>query len=118
VGIVDVLLEHILRLVTYLFRSIPRWLRTSGTRTWPCSEATVTSQPTVSRGLGCPVVEFSYSYRHQGELYTGLHDEPFLLDDSVAEYVARFAEGQKFVVRVKANHPEISTTREQDQVMQ
>jgi len=118
VGFVDVLFEQALRVVVYLFRSVLHWLRETGSQTWPHSEATVTAQPTVSQGFGCPMVEFSYSYRYNGELYTGLHDEPFLLDGSVSEYIARFSKGQTFVVRVKADHPEISTSREQDQVMQ
>jgi hypothetical protein len=47
-----------------------------------------------------------------------LHDEPFVADKSVKEYVARFSEGRKFTVRVKADNPEVSKMREQDQMTQ
>jgi hypothetical protein len=60
-------------------------------------------------------VEIAYSFRFKGELYTGLHEEPFLLGDSVADYVERFAEGRSAVVRVKPGNPEVSVLCEDDQ---
>jgi hypothetical protein len=60
-------------------------------------------------------VEVVYSYRLNGELYPGIHEEPFLLADSLAEYLERFGAGRSLVVRVKANAPEVSVVREGDQ---
>jgi hypothetical protein len=58
-----------------------------------------------------------YSYRVEEELYTGLHEEPFLLADSLADYISRFSNGRKFVVRVTPSEPQISIVRELDQVI-
>jgi len=73
----------------------------------------VTADPTVSSGYGGRSVEIVYSYRVDGELYTGLHDEPCLLSES--EYMERFTKGSTFVVRVKPDAPEVSVVRDEDQ---
>lgn len=117
-GLVDVILEHFIRLVVFLMKSVAQSLKTPGARTWPCAEATVTDEPVVLRTLGCPTVEIVYSYRVEGELYTGLHEEPFLLADSLTDFVGRCSKGQSFLVRYKPGKPEISAVRQQDQAMQ
>ncbi len=117
-GFVDVFLEHILRCIIYSFKSVVHSVTAAGTGEWPCAEATVTAQPMISQGFGCATVEVVYSYRFDAELYTGIHEEPFLLDHSPADYVARFSKGRMFVVRVKPSDPEVSAVREGDQVME
>jgi hypothetical protein len=62
-----------------------------------------------------PRVEIVYAFRVNGELYTGLHEEPFLLTKSLTEYVERFREGTLIVVRVKPNNPEVSVVCDKDQ---
>jgi hypothetical protein len=98
----------------YLFKVVMYWLRARGSSEWPTANATVTAPPTSTSGYGCPSVEIVYSYRFEGELYNGFHEEPFLLVDSVTEYVTRFVEGSRFVVRVKPGEPEVSIVREGD----
>ncbi len=93
-GFVDVLLEHMLRFLIYSFKWVVQSVKAAGTGKWPFTEATVRAPPTTSRGLGCPIIEVVYSYRFQGELYTGLHEEPFLLEHSLAEYAERFSDGR------------------------
>jgi len=44
-----------------------------------------------------------------------MHEEPFLLAGSVAEYLERFGEGRNIVVRVKPGNPEVSIMCEGDQ---
>jgi hypothetical protein len=117
-GLIDVLFEQLLRLIIYLFRSVVLWIKQAGTGSWACSEATVIAEPSVSRGFWRPTVEVVYSYRIEGELHTGLHEEPFLSADSLKEYVARFSNGRKFVVRFNAVKPDHSVIRQQDQVME
>jgi hypothetical protein len=117
VGFFEVILEYVFRAIISSFKLIVLWVKTLGTSHWSCVEAIVTDQPMVSLQFGCPSVEVVYSYRIDGELYTGLHDEPFLMDDSQEEYIARFSTGRKFMVRVKPNSPEISIVREQDQTV-
>jgi hypothetical protein len=114
--VVEAVLEYILRAILYLFKTIVRSISTIGSNKWSCAEADVTAAPTASHGPGCPTVEVVYSYRFEGELYTGLHEEAFLLGDSQADYMARFSNGRNFVVRVKPGEPEISIVRDRDQV--
>ena len=40
--------------------------------------ATITAPPVGSPRFSCPSVEIVYSYRFEGELYTGIHEESFL----------------------------------------
>ena len=101
--------------VGYLFRIIDNWYKSRGSSRWSTAEAVVTASPTESQGYGGPTVEIVYSYRFKGELYTGIHEEPFLRGDSIAEYVNRFPEGRRFVIRVNATDPQVSTVRDEDQ---
>ncbi|HET9305752.1 MAG TPA: hypothetical protein VFO46_06980 [Candidatus Sulfotelmatobacter sp.] len=108
--------EYIVRALLLSFKTIVHWMKSAGASKWSCAEGTVTAQPTISRLPGL-TVEVVYSYRFKGELYTGFHEEPFFLADSVTEYIDRFSSERKFVVRVKPNEPEISLVREEDQAI-
>jgi hypothetical protein len=110
----DALFEYLLKAVPYAFSAIVHWLKMSGSGQWPPATGTVTAPPTTSSGLGCPRVEIVYSYRVQGELYTGIHEEHFLATDSLTDYVERFGEGRGIVVRVKPDEPEVSLVCEDD----
>jgi hypothetical protein len=103
-------------LVGYSFRAIAHWLRARGSANWPTAEATVTAEPLGSHSYGGPTVEIVYSYRFENELYTGMHEEPFLSSDAMVEFVERFSKGRKFVVRVKADEPELSILWDEDQI--
>ncbi len=111
----DALFEYLLKAIGYALRAVVRWPRVWGCDKWPLANATVTAPPTRSSGIGCPVVQIIYSFRFKGELYTGLHEEPFFLADSVIDYVERFSEGRSMVVRVKPDEPEVSVVCEEDQ---
>jgi hypothetical protein len=101
--------------LVYAFKATRNWLRGRGSEKWPSVNATITTRPTSSPGFGCDTVEIVYSYRFEGELYTGLHEEPFLFVGSLPGYVGRFPKGASFVVRVKPGEPEVSVVREDDQ---
>ena len=103
----------VIRLAVYLCRSFWIWLRNLGRRNWKLTDAVVTDAPYRLEGLMLVSVEFPYSYRINGELFTGLHEEPCFYSE--AEYMERFAKGRNFVVRVNPDEPEVSVVREQDQ---
>lgn len=111
----DALFEYLLKAVVYAFSAIVHWLRVCGTGQCPFASATVTAPPTTPSGLGCPRVEIVYSYRFKGELYNGIHEEPFLSTNSLTDYIERFGEGRGVVVRVKPGSPEVSVVCEDDQ---
>ena len=101
----------------YVLKIAIRFFRFRGCRNWPSATATVTALPlTTGGGWGCPTVEIPYKYHIDGEPYTGLHEEPFLLADSLGEYVAQFTAGTSIVVRRSPSQPEISTILENDQM--
>ena len=112
----EAVLEYLVRTLLLSFRTIVLWFKGTGANKWPCVEGTVTAQPTAPHSFG-RTVELVYSYRFKGELYTGFHQEPFFLADSVTEYLDRFSNGRKFVVRVKPKQPEVSIVRDEDQVI-
>jgi hypothetical protein len=103
----------LVRLLGSAFRSIRNGLNGAGRGAWPAVEAIVTADPERRDGIAGSVVEIVYSYRFEGELYTGMHEEPVFPED--AEYQQRFISGRRFVVRVKPGEPEISVVRDKDQ---
>lgn len=103
--------------LVYLFKVLSRWTKFRGSRNWDTNEAIVTAMPDrTPAALGCPTLEIPYEYRVNGELYTGLHEEPFLLVDSLNTFAARFTAGNRFVIRINPDRPEISTVLEADQI--
>ena len=112
---VDFILDPTFKAIAYAFNVTAHWLQVCGSGKWLLANATITAQPIGSSRLGCPIVEIVYSYRYKGELYTGIHEEPFLLTESLTDYVARFGEGRSVIVRVKPGNPEVSVVCEDDQ---
>jgi len=103
-------------LVIYLFRVSRAWLNAIRSRKWPITEAIVTADPAGFRAFARYTVEIPYTYRFQGELYTGLHEEPSL-DGAGAGFMRRFAKGSHFLVRVNPAEPEVSIMRVRDQAL-
>jgi len=83
--------------ILYLFKVAVHWLKFYGNRNWPAVNGSVTAAALISGHT----VEVPYEYRVDGELYTGLHEEPFLLADSMASYATKFRTGDNLVVRTK-----------------
>ena len=109
----DRIFQGLIQLVVYVWRLGWTGLTALGSGQWLRVEAIVTADPVRIEGVGGIVVEFPYSYRFEGELYSGLHEEPCLFSES--EFMERFAKGIRFVVRVKPSAPEISLVRQRDQ---
>jgi hypothetical protein len=105
---VDIFVEYMFRLITHMFRR-------RGSGSWPVAQATVTSSTCPKAMYGCDVAEVCYTYRVDGELYTGVNEKPFTSHDSGESYVSNFAPGTEFTVRVKPGRPLISIVREVDQ---
>jgi Protein of unknown function (DUF3592) len=101
--------------VEYLFRVIVRMAKRRGSDTWPMAKATVTASGCPNAGYGCDVAEVHYTYRVDGELYTGTNEKPFISHNSGEAYVSRFIPGTEFSVRVKPGNPLVSIVRETDQ---
>jgi len=102
--------------VEYLFRVMTRMLKGRGSRAWPVAKATVTSSSCPRAMYGCDVAAVYYTYRVDGELYTGTNEKPFISPSSGEEYIGRFAPGTEFSVRVKPQDPTVSIVREGDQI--
>jgi len=104
------------RLLIYFFRATRAWLNALRSEKWPTAEATVTADPypTEFGTLIGFTVDVPYTYRFEGELYTGLHEEPSF-GGVGAEFMRRFVEGRRFVVRVNPAEPEVSIMRDRDQ---
>jgi hypothetical protein len=107
---VEGIIFGLIRIVIYLLRSASIWLKGLGSGDWPLADAIVADDP---MRVGS-TIEIVYSYRFEGELYTGLHEEP-VFAGSGAEYTERFTKGRNFFVRVKPGEPEVSVVRDADQ---
>jgi hypothetical protein len=105
----------LMRLVVYFFQALRSWISAIRSGKWPAAEAIVTADPSsryaASTGF---TVEVPYTYRFQGELYTGLHEEPSI-GVAVPKFMQRFAKGRRFLVRVNPAEPEVSIMRNRDQ---
>ncbi|HVN19747.1 MAG TPA: hypothetical protein VMU05_13265 [Dongiaceae bacterium] len=99
------------RLVIYFVRSARAGLNALRSEKWATAEAIVTEDPA---GYAGSTVEVPYTYRFEGELYTGLHQEPSFGGVS-AKFRRRFVKGSHFLVRVKPSEPEVSIMRNRDQ---
>ena len=104
----------LIRLASYFFRSASAWLGAIRSAKWPTAEALVTSDPAPFRAFAGCSVEVSYTYRFQGELYTGLHEEPSF-GGVGTKFLRRFAKGRRFLVRVNPAKPDVSIMRDWDQ---
>jgi len=98
-------------LVVYFFRAARAWLNALRSEKWPTAEAIVTENPA---GYAGSTVEVPYTYHFEGELYTGLHEEPSFGGVS-AKFKRRFVKGRRFLVRVNPEEPEVSVMRDRDQ---
>jgi Protein of unknown function (DUF3592) len=105
----------LIRLAIHFFRVLWAWLRAIGSEKWPTAEAIVTADPATTYAASTGfTVDVPYTYRFQGELYTGLLEEP--ADGGVGSaFMKRFAKGRRFVVRVNPAEPEVSIMRDRDQ---
>lgn len=101
--------------IEYFYRVVTRMVKRSGSSAWPVAKATVTSSACPRAGYGCDVAEVYYTYRVDGELYTGLNEKPFIVHNSGENYVRTFAPGADFTVRVNAKDAAISLVRDEDQ---
>jgi hypothetical protein len=105
----------LIRLAIYLFQVSWAWLSAIRSEKWPRAEAIVTADPSSrSAALTGFTVEVPYTYRFQGELYTGLHEEPSI-GGVGSKFMQRFAKGRRFLVRVNPAEPEVSIMRDRDQ---
>jgi hypothetical protein len=105
----------LIRLAIYLFRLFWGWVRAIGSERWPMTEAIVTADPetTYAASTGF-TVDVPYTYRFEGELYTGLYEEPGSVGSA---FMKRLSKGGRFLVRVNPAKPEVSVMRERDQTI-
>ena len=105
----------LIRLAIYVFRLFWGWVRAIGSDRWPAAEAIVTADPETTYAASAGrTVDVPYTYRFEGELYTGLYEEPGGVGSA---FMRRLAKGRRFLVRVNPAKPEVSVVRERDQTI-
>jgi hypothetical protein len=108
------LIYYLAWLALLLIAAVIQSMRPFGVKKWPTAEAAATGGAVRPNFLGHYKAEIAYSYRFNGNLYTGLHRERvFTRWDT--ELLRRFPTGRTFVVRVKPGKPEVSVMRDDDQ---
>ena len=94
-------------IVEYLIRVTGRAIKRRRSRGWPTTKATVVSS-TYDKTSSCNLTEVVYTYRSNGEPYSGMDKKPFWFSSNAEIYIGDFPPGAEFTVRVKPNHPEVS----------
>jgi hypothetical protein len=101
-------------LIVFIVRALIQIFRSQRARSWSVVKGKVTTAQKSGGGIGCTVVELTYKYRVNGELYTGSHTEPFLSAGSARSYLEQCEPGSKLIVRVRPGMPESSFVRDKD----
>lgn len=99
-------------LVVFLVRSVIQLFWSHRAKSWPFVKGEVTTSQEL-KGSTCILAELTYSYRVDGELYTGTLQEPFLVG-SARSFLEQYPSGSELIVRVKPGSPESSFVREKD----
>jgi hypothetical protein len=94
-------------IVEYLIRVTGRAIKRGRSRGWPTTKATLV-RSTYDKTSGCNLTEVVYTYRSNGEHYSGKNKKPFLFSVNAEIYISDFPPGTEFTVRVKPNDPEVS----------
>src|SRR5215467_912231 len=98
----------------YVSGSVVRLIKTLGSGVWPLEYATVSSSSR-SAVYGGPIARITYTYRHQGRLFTGQHAKSFLLQSSAEQYAATYPVGSTIFVRIKPGQPITTIVHDDDQ---
>ncbi len=101
-------------LIVFLVRALIQMVRSRRAKSWPVVAGKVTTAQRRIGSIGCMVVDLTYQYRVDGELYTGTHAEPFLWAGSAKNYLEQCAPGSKLIVRVRPGVPAASFVRDRD----
>jgi hypothetical protein len=101
--------------VVFLFKLIARVIQTWGCSQWPMATAAVEIADPDYGGTSYPTAQVIYSYVIDGTTFEGRSRKPFIRYKSAGEYTAHFPQGSRITIRVKPDHPSISTILSQDQ---
>jgi hypothetical protein len=93
--------------VEYLIRVTGRAIKRRRSRDWPTAKATVISSRH-DKTSSCNLTEVVYTYRSNGEPYSGMDKKPFWFSSNAEIYIRDLPPGTEFTVRVKPSHQEIS----------
>jgi len=99
-------------LIVFLVRTVVQLFRSHRARSWPSVKGEVTTSQKLRSA--CIVVELTYTYRVDGELYTGTLEEPFASIGSAESFLSHYGPGSEITVRVKPGNSECSFVRERD----
>jgi uncharacterized protein DUF3592 len=94
-------------IVEYLIRVTGHAIKEGRSRDWPMTRATVVSAR-YDKTSSCNLTEVVYTYRFNGEHYSGKNTKPFWFSTNAEIYTRDFPSGTEITVRVKPNHPEVS----------
>ena len=100
--------------VEFIVRVIIRLLRARGSKAWPVIKGKITGINLRPGGFGCAVADVAYSYRSDGELYTGTDAVPFVWTSTAENYLEGHPRGSELLVRVSPGDPGVSVVRQKD----
>jgi hypothetical protein len=95
--------------LVFLFKLIARVVQTWGCSKWSRATADVEIADPDYGGTVYPTAQVIYSYVLDGTTFEGRSRKPFIRYKSAREYTAHFPRESRITIRVKPDHPSIST---------
>ncbi|MGA2847791.1 MAG: hypothetical protein ABSE46_02260 [Terracidiphilus sp.] len=98
---VDIFVEWLVRMIVKIVRRI-------NSRSWPVVETIVTASVYSKAGYGCDTTDLHFDYSFDGQEYSGLHEEPFIMADLAKDFALDYPAGANIKVRLKPSRPYVT----------
>ena len=97
----DIVVEWLVRMVVKIVRRI-------NSRSLPVVTATVTAAVYSKAGYGCDTTDLHFDYSFDGQEYSELHEEPFIMGARAKDFALDYPAGASIKLRVKPSQPDVS----------
>jgi hypothetical protein len=94
--------------VEWLVRMVVKIVRRINSHSWPIVGAVVTAAVYSRAGYGCDTTDLHFDYSFEGQDFSGLHEEPFIMGARAKDFALDYAVGAIINVRVKPSRPDVT----------
>jgi hypothetical protein len=102
--------------IAYLIKSTLRFCRFWGSRKWKLVPAKIDSSWLDGSFVwNCYEADVAYTYKFEGQTYSGIDSRPYFIQNSAKIRVERYRAGETATVRVNSVLPQKSVLRQADQ---
>jgi hypothetical protein len=98
---VDIFIEWLVRMIAKIVRRIV-------SQSWQIVDATVTAAVYNNASYGCDITDLHFDYSFDGQEYSGLHEEPFIMGALAKDFALDNPAGANIKVRLKPLQPDVT----------